>query len=276
MGLSVNSFQISLLLLWLGYGFDLWSLELIPSSLSSLEGVLFVIAALMLMLNRSKRVALVLGSIACILGIFDVLFNYGVTSSVNILPYFFIEIVSAVIFLQGTLTVLGLRSFVPEQFVAYVPDINIRSSVTDHVFDKDKDKLFTSLNVVSLAFCIVYLAMFVLYAMGLATISAVGGQKLMSTIATVFGFQPLASLAIGFVVICLVILMTAILFRLAQRNPRFRVAVCAIYSYVLVSTVLNFSSGIYVSDLLVVIYCSAALYSGLIVHFRRPLAFVTP
>lgn len=259
--------QVSLFLFWLGFGLHLWGFDLFLSGVSSLEGLLFFIAALLLMLNRSLNLAIILGCIASVLGIMDGLFNYGIFSSFENFLYLLVEIASGTIFFQAAFLQFKDKSLFSNSIEQLIPSLKVSYSLTCHNYNKDKDKLFIILNLVSMAITIVISVVTLLYTIALIVTFNSTDKDLINLFYQYVGYVNNITLFITLVGVNIFLIITAIMLHLAKKDSRYRVVICGFYASIVVSFVFSISSGFNVIDLLVLIYTSVAVYSGLIAHF---------
>lgn len=245
----------------------MWSFDFFPNRIASLEGLLFLIAALLLMLNRNLSFAIVLGCTASTLGIMDSVFNYGIFSSFGSFLYSVVEIVSGIIFFQAVFFQFKGKSLFPNVISELIPSLKVSYSLTRHEYNIEKDKFFIVLNIVSMVITIVMSIGVFIYTVALIVTYNSIDQYLINLFYQYFGYVNNIVLFMSLAAINIILFFTAVMLHLAKKDSRYRVVVCGFYASIVVSFLFSLDSGFDVADLLILIYASVAVYSGLIAHF---------
>ncbi|MCL1137854.1 hypothetical protein [Shewanella pneumatophori] len=259
--------QILFVFLCLGFGINLWEFDIFISSALALEGALFIIAALMLILTQQYKIPVTIGAIAATIGLYDSIFITGIADSIG---YFIIEVIAAIVFYHNAMLIYKNQPLFPKNISDKLPQLPLKELITDYQFDKTKDSIFKALNIVSLIICILLVFLIFIYFISQFYMASFFGSEYLDmiyeSIKIELGFESNLAMMLfwGFFFICL--LLICVIFYYADSKPSVRIFACAIYASFITDTILTIFYGLSITDLFVIAYCGAALYYGIIVH----------
>lgn len=259
--------QILFIFLCLGFGINLWGFDIFISSSLALEGALFIIAALMLMLTRQYKIPVTIGAIAATIGLYDSIFITGIADSIG---YLIIEMVAATVFYHNAMLIYKNKPLVPLNISDKLPQLPIKELISDYQFDKTKDSVFKAINIVSLLICLLLVFLIFVYFISpfymASFFSSEYFDAIYESMKIELGFESNLAMMLfcGFFFICL--LLVCAIFYYADSKPNVRIFACAIYASFITDALLTILYGLFITNLFVIAYCSAALYFGIIVH----------